>query len=400
MMNRKKYLLLIWIPLLLGAKCNKTVTQITVHPDELPPVDASTPKISIRWAKTARKVSHDVYFAEYGRVKKWNGDTLLLTYHCGTKGNEWDNIVLRRSFDNGITWQPPQVLVADNKPKKYYGFSTPDLLRLKNGWLVLAYTGRGIPDDSTHNNIQVSISKDKGYTWSKPNIIAIGRSWEPGMVQLPDGEIQLFFSTEFVSTKNSKGRHEQKILMLSSKDNGLRWSPPKMVAFMKGLRDGMAIPLLLKSNKGVITAFESVNNGQSPCFVWSSLKSGWNYKDMATPENGRRWCGVDNIWGGAPYMVQLPTGEIIMSIQDSGGRGIERYTQWKKNTMLVVVGNSMAKSFTNLSYPWPALPKSEGAYFNSVYLKNDSTIVAVSTRNFPDAHSEVWWKEGYIRRIK
>jgi hypothetical protein len=31
-------------------------------------------------------------------------------------------------------------------------------------WLMLAYTGRGVPDDSLHNNIQIRISKDGGNT--------------------------------------------------------------------------------------------------------------------------------------------------------------------------------------------------------------------------------------------
>jgi len=373
------------------------VQQVPVN-DSLPSVDRSKPSIKIVWDKTGKKISHQVYFAEYGRIRRLNGDTLALIYHCGGRGNEWDNIVLSKSYNNGISWQAPLMVAKDDNPN-YYGFSTPDLLVLKNGWLLVAYTGRGKPDDSTHNNIQVRISKNKGQSWSSPAIVSIGRSWEPGIVQLPDGEIELFFSTELSSSRKSWGRPEQRVTLMTSKDNGLNWSKGKEIGFMKGGRDGMPIPLVLKNNKGIVVAIESVHSKKSPYMLWSSLKKKWNYKTLPFEANGRRWFGAaGKLWAGAPYIIQLPSGETIVSVQDTGGRKINRYTDWKKNTMLVMTGNSVAKNFTNVTYPWPNLPVSEGAYFNSLFMKNDSTIFAVSTRNFADKHSEIWLKEGHIQR--
>jgi hypothetical protein len=368
--------------------------------DSIPPVDNSTPRLNIVWDKTGKKISHEVYFAEYGRIRRLHGDTLLLIYHCGGPGNEWDNIVLRKSYDNGGSWQAPLLVAKDDDPR-YYGFSTPDLLVLKNGWLLMAYTGRGKPDDSTHNNIQLCISKDKGQRWSKPAIVSVGRSWEPGMVQLPDNEIELFFSTELSGSRRSQGRPEQRVTLMTSSNNGQSWSMGKEIAFMKGGRDGMPIPLVLKDNKGIVVAIESVHSKKSPYMLWSSMKKKWDYKTLPFEANGRRWFGAaGKLWAGAPYIIQLPSGETIVSVQDTGGRKINRYTDWKKNTMLVMIGNSIAKNFTNVTYPWPNLPVTEGAYFNSLFVKNDSTIVAVSTRNFADKHSEVWIKEGHVRKTR
>jgi hypothetical protein len=369
-----------------------------IFADEHPALNNDTPNLKITWDTTARKISHDIYFAEYGRIHRYKKDTLILTYHAGGPGNEWDNIVMRRSYDNGNTWQPPKVIMPDNSQNRYYGFSTPELLTLKNGWLLLAYTGRGKPDDSTHNNIQITISKNAGITWSKPTIVATGRSWEPAMIQLPDGNLEMFFSTELSSSTKARGRHEQKIVMASSNDNGQTWRPPVDIAFGSKRRDGMAAPLVLKDGKGIVVAFESVYHDKSPCFIWSSANAQWRYKGLGAEGNGRRWCGTANVWGGAPYLLQLPTGETLISVQDAGGRPIERYTQWRKNTMLVLVGNSSARSFSNTSCPWPNLPNNEGAYFNSIFLKNDSTVLAVSTYNFKDKHSEIWCKEGHIKR--
>ena len=366
--------------------------------EERPPADSSLPRSRIIWEPTSKLVSHNVYFAEYGRVRRLAGDTLLLVYHCGTKENEWDNIALRKSVDNGNTWNAARIIVPDNKPN-YSGFSTPDLLVLKNGWLLLSYTGKGIPDDTTHNNLQMRISKDGGDNWGEPRIVALGRSWEPGMLQLPDGEIQLFFSSEFVSSKRSKMRHEQQILLVKSKDNGNTWSAPRQVAFTPGRRDGMPVPVLLKNNKGIIFPVEAVNNETSPEIIWSSVKSGWNYKQPGTKENGRRWyAAVNPIWGGAPCLLQLPSGETVISMQTEGGRKIDRYKEWKNNTMVVMVGNNMARNFKYISYPYPDLPLDHGAYFSSLFLKNDSTIVLLTTRTFPDRNSGVFWKEGHVVR--
>jgi hypothetical protein len=366
------------------------VYSFACHENGLSPQKGSRQFLTITWDNSGKQISHNIYFAEYGRVRRWHDDTLLFIYHCGPKGNEWDNVVMRRSFDNGSTWSAFETIVADDQPQAYSGFCTPDLIKLQNGWLLLAYTGRGNPDDTLHNNIQVRVSKDIGHSWTKPVIMAIGRSWEPGIVQLPGGEVQIFFSNELISSKRSKGRPEQKILMCSSVDNGAHWQSPVQIAFIKGVRAGMPVPLLLKNNKDVIMAMESVNLGDSPCILASSIENNW--------QTWSRSCGLRGIWGGAPYMIKLPTGEVILSVQDAGGRKVKRYTQWKKNTMFILVGDSTGRNFGNASCAWPDMPVTEGAYFSSLFLKNDSTIVAISTRNHKDGHSDIWWKEGHIRR--
>lgn len=370
------------------------------HPDDLPSIADTLANTKIVWDTTERKISHDTYFAEYGRIKRLTADTLLLVYHFGSKGNEWDNIGIRQSNDNGKTWSAVRMVAADNQPKRYSGFSTPELLQLQNGWLMMAYTGRGIPDDSLHNDLQVRISKDRGRNWGAPVKVALGRSWEPGMVQLANGEIQLFFANELYN-KNANDRPEQQVLLTRSNNNGQSWSKPELIAFTPKARDGMPVPLLLKDGKGLVVFMESVENRLSPELVWTSMKANWNYQNSNTVQNGRRWyTAVEPMWGGGPYAIQLPSGEVILAMQTEGGRKIERYKQWKKKTVTVMVGNSVAKNFGNLSWPYPNLPITEGRYFCSLFLKDAQTVVLVSTRNFPDGHSEIYWKEGRVVAAK
>lgn len=397
--NITDLLLIIVFGLFLTA-CSKSAGSITnvnppdYHVDDLPPADNSTPKLTIAWDSTGKKISHSVGYAEYGRIHRLSGDTLILTYHCGPNSSNFygDDIAVRWSYDNGDTWGNTQIVVKNDKPD-YYGFANPEILVMQNGWILLAYVGRGKPDDNIHDNVQVIISKDRGKTWGVPIIAAQGRSWEPGLIQLPDGEIEMFYSSEAAWWPGNNPLQE--ILMISSTDNGHTWSNPMKVSFSNGNRDGMPVPLVLKGNKGIVFAIESVGNAHSPWIIWSSMDANWNYASYGTTGNSRRWLATsENIWGGAPYLVQLPDGNILLSVQDSGGRTIG--SDWKKNTMLVLVGNSVARNFTNISYPWPDLPTNEGAYFSSLFLKNDTTVIAVTSRNFPDGHSEIWSKEGKI----
>jgi hypothetical protein len=374
---------------------NETVQSFAIA--DVPVSHDTLQQVKVLWDKSEKKISHEVYFAEYGRIRRINGDTLGLVYHYGSKHNEWDNIGMRKSTDNGRTWGPLRTLVPDMQPKRYNGFSTPELLVLKNKWLLLAFSCRGIPDDSLHNNLQLIVSKDSGKTWSSSQVIAYGRSWEPGMVQLPSGEVQLFFANELMGSKNAKGRHEQKILMCRSTNNGKDWSRPKLVAFTEKVRDGMPVPILLHNNKGIVFMVEAVENKQSPEIIWSSLRANWNYKHIANTTNGRRWYGaVAPIWGGAPSMVQLKSGATLIAMQTEGGRKIDRYKNWKKNTIVVMVGNDIAQNFNSPSWPYPNLPINEGYYFSSLFLKDEQTLALVSTYNYPDGHSELRYKEGKL----
>lgn len=368
-------------------------TTPTTHADDKPDDDNTTSTLNITWDATATKVSHDVYYAEYGRVHRVDANTLLLTYHCGGQADYWNNIALRRSTDNGATWGDAQILMADNVAG-YYGFSDPEILVMQNGWLMLAYVGRGNPDDNVHDNVQIRISKDHGTTWGDPQIIAQGRSWEPGIVQLTDGDIEMFYSSEAKWWPSSNP--QQDIEFIHSTDNGATWTAPVQVAYAANYRDGMPVPVQLANGKGIAFAIESVNNSQSPWIMWSSNDAKWNYASNGTTINGRRWLGTaDNVFGGAPFLTQLPTGETLLSFQDADGRAIN---DWKKSTMLVYRGNGVANKFTRINNPWPNLPTNEGAYYSSLFQKDATTIVMVTTRNMPDGHSEIWWKEGHITK--
>jgi hypothetical protein len=200
-------------------------------------------------------------------------------------------------------------------------------------------------------------------------------------------EIQLFFASEARWWPSPEPR-EQEILMVRSHDNGLTWSSAEQVAFIPNTRDGMPVPLLLQNNKGIVLAIENVGLPNSPWILYSTVAQRWNYPDLGTVQNGRRWLATSGgMHGGGPYLVQLPTGEILLSCHIAGGRNIPG---WRKNTMAVFIGDDEAKNFRDRSYPWPDLPVNKGAIFNSLFVKDDSTIVALASRIYGDGHGEIY----------
>ena len=369
----------------------------TYHADDLPSGDTVNPAINILWDSTsARKISHDIYFTDYGRVHRIPNGDLILTYGSGPDASHTrTNVVVRRSTDNGLSWSPAITIMNGIGQAGYTGFANPELLVMQNGWLMLAFEGKGNPDDNEHDNVQIMISKDNGNTWGSPQIIAKGRSWEPGMLQLPDGDIELFYSSEAKWWPSSSP--EQDILLVHSLDNGNTWSQPQQVAYNTGKRDGMPVPILLNNNKGIVFSIEGIGDSKSPYILWSSLDAKWNYSTLGSIANGRRWLATsENVFGGAPFIMQLKTGESLLSFEAADGRNTGG--DFRKQVMLVYRGDNMARaqSFHRINDPWPNLPDDEGTYYSSLFLKNDTTIVLVTTRNRPDGHSEIWWKEGRL----
>ena len=324
--------------------------------------------------------------AGYGRAIRQRGGDILCVYSLGRK------VWVRSSRDNGKTWRPP-ALVADCR----FGVATnPEILQLHNGWILCSYNER--PQDRTHRfTIMTCISRDGGPTWSRPrlayeaDVLRKNGCWEPAQIQLPNGEVQLFFANE------SPYRHsaEQEITLLRSHDSGQSWSAPRRVSFRKGKRDGMPVPLVLRNGKGTVVAIE--DNGLAgrfkPVIVSSSSEDNWNgpFVDGASP---RRWRALEaplkpGVYAGAPYIRQMPTGETVLSVQSTeGGR--------TKPQMVVYVGDDRARHFAGRSVPFRIPPDTAGLW-NSLFVKDASTVTAISGTAVDGVHG-LWAIDGRLTR--
>lgn len=323
--------------------------------------------------------------AIYARMIRIRDGRILCAYERG--GRVWT----RRSADNGKTWDEA-VLAAE------YPFGTaanPEILELRNRRILLSYNER--PRDGTHPfTIRVCLSRDKGDTWKGHATVYTADTrpengcWEPAQVQLPSGEIQLFFANENPYRRSG----EQEITLVRSSDHGATWRRPETVSFRADHRDGMPVPLVLANRRGIVLAIEDSGLGGrfKPAIVYTSLRDNWRHPAV-DGKSPRRWAALDpplprDVYAGAPYIRQLPSGETILSCQsDEGGR---------KPRMVVYIGDRNARGFSRRSVPFDLPPEVRGSW-NSLFIKDASTVTAVSGTTV-NGVGGIWTIDGRVSR--
>ena len=343
---------------------------------------------------TLKKVSSDnptPKYSAYARMIQLADKTLLVVYE-----ND-GNIVAVKSADLGSSWSAPIIIAAKGDG---INRSVPDIVELKDHSLLACYNGRPyLIDPSRKFNIQTKRSTDGGLTWKDERLLYeagyefVNGCWEPSAIQLPSGEIQLFFANEGPYTQSD----EQEISMLRSSDNGLSWTKKaETVSFRAGKRDGMPVPILLNNGNDIAFAIEDNGTGNfKPYIIKNSLQENW--AQTVTSDSKNRAYALaerisDDIYAGAPYLRQLKTGETILSYQGTEGR----VNKMDFANMKVVVGNSSAIDFRNKTTPF-IIPADKSCLWSSLCILEDDTIIAVTSTNGYGNKSEIWMIKGKIQ---
>ena len=390
------------------ASFNDGVQTITKEVKTLPDysnivVDNTTQPVkhTIRWdaTRTLHRISPEGLNTEYPRIIRLNKDTLLCAYHGGSGSDQWQNIYLQKSFDNGRTWTTPTILMDKERSSmgsRYWRFANPEMIKLQNGWILMSFIGNGRPEENENCHVMIITSKDDGETWSDPIIVGRGRTWEPMIVQLPHGELEMLVASEAAWWKTG-GTVHQEILFSRSTDNGQTWTAFKRACYSPNRRDGMPVATVLQGNKGILFSIEIVNDDGfgSPSLLHRALNEEWD----PTPWNGvsdnRRWKVNMDAHGGAPYILQLPTGEIVLSAHVNGRNGI-----WQTSYPRVTVGDNNGKNFISHTTLLSNLPANKGAYYNSLFLKDEETVWMVITHSLFEGsirkQGEIMYLEGKI----
>lgn len=379
----------------LGCKKDKNKKGSAIPTDEINVVESRSPMTGTRIAwdySSLTKVSSNPTGAGYNgypRLIQLADKSLLLTYEA--RGS----IVTSKSNDLGKTWTQAVVVKA---PETGINMAVPDLLELKDGSILIMYNPRPFQiEPSRRFQIRTQKSYDGGLTWKdESTVYTAGHEfangcWEPAAIQMPSGEIQLFFADEGVYTFTN----EQNISMKSSTDGGLTWSTsPKIVSFREGKRDGMPVPIVLNTQTEIAFAIEDNGFGDfKPYIIKNSIADNWS--SFADAGSNKRTPALleplaNNIYAGAPFLRQLSTGETILSYQGTEGR----INDLDHADMKVVIGSSSATNFTYKTVPFK-IPENSSALWSSLSILNDNTVVALTTTNGFGTGSEVWMIKGY-----
>jgi hypothetical protein len=393
--NGRNFIVLFFVAFLF-AFCNKEEDLIVQSASEEIPQKPPVTGSRIAWDhSTLKNVSPDgvTGYNGYARVIQLHNKSLLCVYE--SRGN----VVVVTSNDLGTSWTEPVTVAAKESG---INMAVPDVLQLQDNSILIAYNPRPFNiDPSRRFAIRTKKSYDGGLTWKDERLLHEAGyqfengCWEPSAIQLPDGEIQLFFANEGPYTSSN----EQEISLLRSSDGGLSWTAePETVSFRAGSRDGMPVPLLVKDYNEIIVAIE--DNGHvtfKPYIIRSTIDNNWS-----TVINGdsprRSYALADKIndyhYAGAPYLGQLTTGEIILSYQGTEGRSSN---QIEAAEMKVTIGSAKGLEFNRKTSPFN-IPDNRSGLWNSIRVLDDNTIIALTSTNgySGDGRTEVWMIKGYM----
>ncbi len=361
---------------------------------------ALKPAVSIEWQPRTLTLVHGG--GGFGRMVRLRSGELLCSF--GAAGKVW----VRRSVDNGASWQEPVQVAA----WPYGGLANASLLQLSDGLLLCFYNERprrarpkaGEPVVANTHPFAISMARsaDGGRTWQAPaTLYQAGTEpsngcWEPSAVQLPSGEVQLFFANE----GPYRASDEQEITLLRSQDGARTWSAPQAASFRKGSRDGMPVPLVLRDARGAATgiAVAIEDNGLSgtfkPVIVWASLDENWRSGAVGAA-SPNRWGALEKplpavAYAGAPFLRQLPGGETILAFQEDDRGDIEHAR------ILVGVGDAQARGFAGLAFPFPPTP-GKNQLWPSLFVKDAHTITALCETTINGAFG-LWSIDGHLVR--
>lgn len=322
----------------------------------------------IFWDTTTRKTVFSS--GGYSRIIQLQDGRLMACCEHG-------GIDIAFSSNSGGSWSSATKIVSNPGG---INESVPDLIQLSDGTIIVAYNPRPTEPYSQDRRfgIRLKYSTDNGKTWSNEVFVNDASwtfsdgCWEPSMLELPSGEVQLYFADEGPYTNSG----EQQISMCRSFDKGKTWTKAQKVGFRAGTRDGMPVPILLQDQSEIVYIFEDNGWGYGDFFPTTarcSLKTNWNnYWVDANSSNRLKaldlsFCPVAT--GGAPYLRQLPQGYTVCSWQS-------KYNNNNVITMLTAVGDEKAKNFKAMTHPF-ANTGSTQLLWNSLAVV-DTCIVAVA----------------------
>jgi hypothetical protein len=310
---------------------------------------------------------------------------LLLAYENGGVA------YARRSTDEGTTWSEATIVAARDGG----ACANAQPLVLADGRILYFYNFRPNRSGSTYR-IELCTSRDGGVSWThRPDAVYTAGEkfddgcWEPAAIQLPSGQIQLFFANEGPYRTSD----EQEITRMTSADGGGSWGRPESVSFRRGHRDGMPAPLVLSNGQGIVFGIE--DNGLSgAAFKPVIIRSASEESQRSEPVGGespKRWGALatplaERVYAGAPFLCRIEDGRTLLSVQSDEDS--------ESPLMTVYVGDANARRFDGKSHPFPPGLARRGMW-NSLFVKGPRTVTAVSSTSI-HGRQGVWLVDGTV----
>ena len=292
----------------------------------------ASPKKGKQTVKVVWDNPEEITRGGYPRVHRLNDGRLMMCYSLSA------DTYVRFSNDNGYTWtEDAKVVMRHFSVNNELGqakvhAANPEFAQLsadnpyRPGRIIFACNYRpmnpdakAVGDDRFRSSvfpytIAIKTSDDEGKTWSamkhvyksdtwKKNVLS--GCWEPFVLELPDGTVQIYFADE--TPYKRKGSNWQNISVIESKDGGDTWSAPRIVSQNGSGRDGMPVVMLLDGM--IYMAVETSEPGPRlhPVVVSSTLEDNWQNPVLKdSPDRFhpfKRSLKSEVVYSGAPYII-------------------------------------------------------------------------------------------------
>ncbi|MBO9610423.1 MAG: exo-alpha-sialidase [Paenibacillaceae bacterium] len=321
---------------------------------------------------------------EIGPFLACGDGSLLAIYEEGRKPEQWNDLSIpqymycRRSYDNGVTWDEPQVIASHPEEGRLcnsFGLFADANGHVHHLYLLLLNWDEHIPYEDRIIEMKHIRSSDHGRTWSEPATVDYGHSYTGSInnaTVLDSGRIVVSFS---YMTRRKNGRFTTTAML--SDDHGQTWRLSNSNLFLDNggghietgavepvtieLPDGR-IWLVVRTQAGKLYESYSSDAGENwselapTGFVSSNSPAGllrlrdgrvlmcWNHCNGEPIHHGISYarqaivaaiCGHDGVWRGYrqvvgmkreydarrmfcyPWMVELADGSVLVGYYDA-----------------------------------------------------------------------------------
>lgn len=279
---------------------------------------------------------------QYPRIKKMADGRYIMFYQKGASKSSgigqrchWaisEDLIHWEHKGNVFTKRT--LTTADGeKINRYY--ANCDAVVLKNGDIlaVASYRGDKYKEDTQWDGVELRRSTDNGQTWGDyQEIYKGGINWEPYIIELASGEIHCYFTD---SNRTGEGGHGQDtgVALVTSSDGGLTWNPTPQDEFYApyyvlrmAWQDGntrrfnhqMPCIIQLNNSNELAAAMESHPGGKDYHISMAYSGEDGQWEHLAVDQEGPEDSENMQFLGSAPYLIQFPSGETLLSYNRGG----------------------------------------------------------------------------------
>ncbi len=266
----------------------------------------------------------DIYEAFADIAQTPNG-TLVCTYResiCHS-ARPWSKVIVRRSFDRGLSWGPRQVVVERTREESEAGKGRLNCSRITacaDGTLLLIVdllwrdTFAEYLEPNMCSNLLFR-STDSGATWQGPEETGISEGIVPSIKELSDGRLIVGVTEQWPGEKGEEDFIETQTVYLSE-DKGNNWEGPFKIPDPEGpkINEG---PWRL--NEG---DFVELDDGALVCYIREDGERVCGWKSLSR-DGGRTWSRPQRTQMmhclGRPSAGRLRSGEIAVTYRVACG---------------------------------------------------------------------------------